>query len=319
MEGYLTRRQAAEKLGMSRQTVSNWIDSGFIDSKNINGVIYVSENVIEQLATPLQDIACMEKKIEKKKRKLQEEEERLESERKAIRKDIFQMGDLKSVGLTQNFIISVIMAAELNRLITAREANILVEILTGSSVPEVASNYGLTTARIYQMTGKAIKKMSKLEGYVSLLKEVNSLRKDLVTLKDVVDKQNKEILKLTIEGHNLSSETGCNNMELTIKLLNTPLLEHTSELSVRARNALVCAPSIKSKTNPTFGDLVAMKGSDLMHIKNFGKKSLDEIREWLDRYGLKLGMNVEKYLEIGVDMNKITGWDNQGKKLLTAG
>lgn len=54
------------------------------------------------------------------------------------------------------------------------------------------------------------------------------------------------------------------------------------EFSVRARNCLKRA-NIKS-----LGELTDLTVADLLAIKNFGKKSLTEIREKLAQFGLSL-------------------------------
>lgn len=58
------------------------------------------------------------------------------------------------------------------------------------------------------------------------------------------------------------------------------------ELSVRASNCLKVA-RIK-----TIGDLVRKRDEELLSYKNFGKKSLDEIKDRLKELGLGLGMEV---------------------------
>jgi DNA-directed RNA polymerase subunit alpha len=54
------------------------------------------------------------------------------------------------------------------------------------------------------------------------------------------------------------------------------------EFSVRSRNCLEMG-NIK-----TLGQLADVSMDELMQIKNFGRKSLTEIREKLSQYGLKL-------------------------------
>jgi DNA-directed RNA polymerase subunit alpha len=58
------------------------------------------------------------------------------------------------------------------------------------------------------------------------------------------------------------------------------------ELSVRASNCL------KAAKIRTIGDLVSRKDDELISYKNFGKKSLDEIKERLTELNLSLGMDV---------------------------
>ena len=59
------------------------------------------------------------------------------------------------------------------------------------------------------------------------------------------------------------------------------------ELSVRSANCL------KNDNIIYIGDLVRKSESDMLRTPNFGRKSLNEIKEVLSIMGLHLGMNVE--------------------------
>lgn len=61
------------------------------------------------------------------------------------------------------------------------------------------------------------------------------------------------------------------------------------DLSVRALNCL------KAAEVETLGDLVQYQRSDLLKFRNFGKKSLTELDELVEKKGLTFGMNVGKY------------------------
>jgi DNA-directed RNA polymerase subunit alpha len=60
------------------------------------------------------------------------------------------------------------------------------------------------------------------------------------------------------------------------------------ELSVRSVN------SIKNSNIRTLGDLVRQTESQILQVKNFGKKSLQEIADLLERKGLNFGMRFEE-------------------------
>ncbi len=62
-------------------------------------------------------------------------------------------------------------------------------------------------------------------------------------------------------------------------------------LSVRAYNCL------KKKGINTVGELVRLKREDLMSLKNFGKKSLEEVERVLESLGLSLGMELDQEVE----------------------
>lgn len=63
------------------------------------------------------------------------------------------------------------------------------------------------------------------------------------------------------------------------------------ELSVRATNSLRGANII------TVADLVRREESELLRFRNFGRKSLDEIKEKIQELGLQFGMDVDKFFE----------------------
>jgi DNA-directed RNA polymerase subunit alpha len=72
------------------------------------------------------------------------------------------------------------------------------------------------------------------------------------------------------------------------KILLMPVDE--LELSVRSHNCLRAA-SIK-----TIADLVRRDEPELLKFRNFGRKSLAELSEIIEQFGLSFGMDVEKYL-----------------------
>ena len=61
------------------------------------------------------------------------------------------------------------------------------------------------------------------------------------------------------------------------------------DLSVRALNCL------KAAEVETLGQLVRYHRADLLKFRNFGKKSLTELDELLERNGLAFGMDISKY------------------------
>ena len=71
------------------------------------------------------------------------------------------------------------------------------------------------------------------------------------------------------------------------QLLNSKLTDMS--LSVRALNCL------KAAEVETLGQLVTFHRSDLLKFRNFGKKSLTELDELLDKHNLQFGMDITKY------------------------
>ncbi len=78
-------------------------------------------------------------------------------------------------------------------------------------------------------------------------------------------------------------------LERLDKLLNMPVKE--MELTVRSSNCLQAAKIEK------INELVGRSENEMLKYRNFGKKSLDEINEVLEKYDLSLGMDVEGIIE----------------------
>lgn len=72
------------------------------------------------------------------------------------------------------------------------------------------------------------------------------------------------------------------------KILLTPVDE--LDLSVRSQNCL------RSAEIKTIADLVSKNESEMLHFRNFGRKSLAELGELIDSFGLNFGMDIAKYL-----------------------
>jgi DNA-directed RNA polymerase subunit alpha len=80
------------------------------------------------------------------------------------------------------------------------------------------------------------------------------------------------------------------------QLFRTPIDE--LELSVRSVN------SLKNSDIRTLGDLVRQTEAQMLQVKNFGKKSLQEIADLLEREGLNFGMRYEE----GPEGVRVTDW-----------
>jgi DNA-directed RNA polymerase subunit alpha len=77
--------------------------------------------------------------------------------------------------------------------------------------------------------------------------------------------------------------------EMTKKILLMPVDE--LDLSVRSQNCL------RSANIKIIADLVNKNESEMLHYRNFGRKSLAELGELIEGFGLSFGMDVDKYIK----------------------
>ena len=107
---------------------------------------------------------------------------------------------------------------------------------------------------------------------------------------DVFDEVSKQDVEFESESKEISEEQ--NRLR---KLLNMSVNE--IELSVRAANCL------NNANITTVGELAMKSEQEMLKYRNFGKKSLNEIKDKLEELGLSLGMTIdERLLEKGADV-----------------
>ena len=79
-----------------------------------------------------------------------------------------------------------------------------------------------------------------------------------------------------------------NRVPAGIQDLITRPIEDLAELSVRSRN------SLQKENIQTLGELIQKTEEEMLEIENFGRKSLQEIEDFLAEHNLRFGMKVEK-------------------------
>jgi DNA-directed RNA polymerase subunit alpha len=93
----------------------------------------------------------------------------------------------------------------------------------------------------------------------------------------------------------INFEESIETLDAPIETTNDPRLEHLDrsveelELSVRSYNCL------KNANIQTIRELVQKSENEMLKTKNFGRKSLNEIKDILVKMGLSLGMKFDEH------------------------
>jgi len=101
------------------------------------------------------------------------------------------------------------------------------------------------------------------------------------------------------ESDSAEEPAGASGKIVSGAMLNDNLLKNIDELelSVRAYNCL------KNANIKTISDLVQKTENEMLRTKNFGRRSLNEIKDILSSMGLHLGMRFESAPKGGSDSN----------------
>ena len=294
----LTRQQAAEKLGVTPQTVSNWLKTGILKDAGVNHITKIDEKTLDRFGPSLKELAATEQTIRETQAAVdalcKKEQERLKDIRRAY--GVLNLGG--DDVLRAKIIKGVLCAAVNGGVICEREYNVLCRLLEKERATAIAEEYGLSRASIYLIARKGVGKIAEMQDYRELQDEVEKAREKVAAADELIVLQRNEIERLTKE---LSAyvppvaepEAGDAEVLAMRDLLKTKIVD--LDLSVRA---LVC---LKAYDIETLADLVPYSRIDLLKFRNFGRKTLTEVEDLLDSMGLTFEMDIRKYMLDGTD------------------
>lgn len=269
-------QEAAKLLGITPQSVRNWINSGYIKGHKVGDHLVVNRETIEQYFDSLKDLAHLEKSVHDKTEQLREENLKLDNE--II--DILESRD-KLEGARRGVFRWIAQYATMSSfgLFTEKQQTVYREMMSMGDSEYVAKKLGITRSRVIDIFLNCLKiiaqtinlkkdkeKWEKLEKENQQLKFLTAtLRQELEDLKD----------SKPVEPKKFKTEE-----ELLNDKLNTSICNFA--FSIRAIHVL---EGVGCKT---LGDVKNLQKGDLRNIPNCGLKTIKDIEEVLEANGLSL-------------------------------
>lgn len=301
MARMISRQEAADLLNVSGQTISNWVEKGVLNghySCDGRNTMLIDRKSIEKYFDTLEDLAFMEKRISLQRKTLKEESDALENDLKDMTKAKYLFGK----GIPAFFlrdIFDCILYVAGDELLREREKDVLNQLLSGKTLEDVADHYDLTRSRILQIVNQAINKISTMKSWPKVHDEYKRICEENRRITVLLECQQNHIKDLEIQ-LGLQEKTdggesglpGYSKMELA-EVLGRRLVDES--LTVRSLNCL------KAADIETVGQLVRFRKTDLLKFRNFGKKSLTELDDYLDSLHLSFGMDVDRLVDAEVE------------------
>lgn len=279
---YIGRKEVAEILGVTPQTISNYVEKGFFNTKRIGCMVYINKETMFDKLPEIKEVASLENAIEDYKQEL----EKVYCEYKASVK----RGRESVLGKKPLYYMNA-----MHRLMdTFKTLNInyredAVELLHDYFYPVRADKLEdmfVSECRIMQLITRALNKADER------VKDLLQTEQEYYKLQERNRKQHIKLEEMRTEIYVLEKKLAKQqdkeklyNKPLNMnvyKLLNTRLSEFN--FTVRAINALFGGGVY------TIGDLIRRNTKDLMDCRNFGKKTLREVDKLLETLNLDLGM-----------------------------
>lgn len=305
MARLLTRQEAARLLGTTPQTISNWVNKGVVTGRMVDGRLMLDGSSIKRYFDDLVQLSKMEQNI----RTMTVELQNRESELSTSLSQLYDIATLVNNGVSLNIFQTMLesfvhVAGE--DFLNPREHLILEDLfIKGVKMSAVSERYGISRERIRQITLHALGKIAhRMISYPKLHEETKRLNNEIRMLKETIVFQETEKKRLLNVFSSLApvnqpsssldlDKLVINKLDNSQMILRHLLAANVKDfpLSVRSLNCLHYADI------ETVGDLVRRSRNELLKFRNFGRKSLMEIEDFMDSWGLSWEMNVNYKLE----------------------
>lgn len=277
----MTRNDAAAYLGVDPQTITNWVNKGLLGGYNDKSSkrFWVNADDVKKYSEKYKMLSVTEDLLDR------EQKELLASERKVNAKIQMLMHDALNVSFFSYDKIggSLCTLLELTSQGGMREKKIMQAFFNGDRISNIAYEFGLSRERVRQIVIKAIRKFNyAIEELADLKQENNSLKEEIKNVK-------MQLIMQEGEKEELSEDVPPS--VFSIRLVNC-------KLPVRVLNVT------KAADIDTIGDLVQYSKFEMVKFRNFGKKSLMQLDEFIHEMGLEWGMDKAKIYARGVQRMK---------------
>lgn len=272
----MTRNKAAEALGVTPQTISNYVKEGILGGFiGIKNTLYVNADDVDKYLKKYRFIAVKEDMIDRKLRELKDRENEINNRLADTRKELLGAKSYK----TPSVIIlakALFRAAMIPRLST-REMDIIDMYIEGDSLHEIADVFSLTSARINQILAKALRKFTEQTDEITAnIRESSELEAEIRSLKLSVAALKKEYNDYRISHGDTEDESLFSPPEI--------LLKPIEECGFSRRVISVLNWDKVYDVNGLVTKFFCL--DDILKLRNIGRGSLYEIKLFIEKHGL---------------------------------
>ena len=290
MARLVKRQEAARLLNVSTQTVSNWIEKGYIKAHMLDNHLLVDRETIEQHFDSLQDLAHLEKTVKEKTEYLRKEDFNLEFEINDLLEARDRLKDERLYGVYRW--IAEYATRSADGMFTEQQQKIFHRMMDNGSADYIGKELGLSRSRVVDTFFNCLRKIAKVIDLAKTQEKWDEMEQENKRLK----LQNASLIQQLNEYKaNMAAQTATPSIpenEAKIKLLGSNFEEFA--FSVRATNVLRGLGCV------TMADVACLKKADLMNAKLCGKKTVEDIEKLLADHGLSLGSKLHFLLHPSV-------------------
>ena len=268
---------AAQRLGVTPQTVKNWGERGILTLNRVGRNYYVSEESVDNLKEQTTDLVGQMNAVEQLREELERMSQTYVNEIKEYKLEMMMRKEsTKRIDLYMEIFASLIDLLYEGRY-DEREYKAVQSFLKGNSIKEIAESQGVSVSTVTADIRKCNEILFKLQPYTKLQEICRESDR-----KARLAEKNEEILRAMLtacreEGIACLGEL----QEDDIEKMMIPV--ESLNLSLKTKNVLM------SGRVKYLGDIVYYGEERLKKIRGFGSFALQEVKRWMSHYNLPIG------------------------------
>lgn len=292
----ITRKKAAEILGLSRQTISNYIEQGLIGScVGEHGILYVNSEDVEKYAQKYKMLAANEKMIDDKLKEVEAHKRAINVELTEFRNRATANGKLAANAVGMLFgVINAMSHLGITPKLGYRQYQILKDIINGMTYDELSIKYDLSATRIRQIVVMICNSLTENEDAAIAEISTNQYLRNVI---DGLKKKLKAVQTSYDEYRRAKGDVPISSAILPPLILGKDV--NDCGFPVRILNMFKWCDVY------TVGDLLRKfhGKSDLDKLRNLGKKSVCIILDFIEENNLSFKKNGESDEDFYIRLN----------------
>lgn len=295
MKRLLTRTEVAEMLGCTPQTISNYVNDGIFKAHKVvkdgRQVLFIDSSTVLAVLDDAKALETSRMNLEKAQKKLDKLRREVDREWNGLARLHKLFGQVKggsNEAVARRILRSYIVFAK--GVLTPHQYEALEKFLDGIDIHDLAREYGITREAVRILLLSAARKLARIPDYNTMHEEnerLNEENKILVQSNALLNSDNVKLRECLSENRLTSMNIDAEERERMAKLLCNRLVDY--DLSVRTLNVL------RSAEIYTVADLVQLRKTDMLSMRNCGRKSLNELDDLVGALNLEWGMDIRPY------------------------
>ena len=274
--------KAAEEFGVNRQTIINWHDEGLLQGTTIKGNRFVTRESLEKLKGAYPEAALDANRVDAYRNEIASLQEQLKEQCKLLRKErIYRHYAPRFVQNMIDKFVNLMQKMDRYSQGGEMEEDFIRCWLFGHDVKETCEKHNVSSYICLMSARKYTKLLRKMDDYAEMAEKYREMDHELHMANAKLKRLQEEMDDYRSRCKTVDNEE---NWKEQYDILTKELWD--LDLTVRTLNVL------QLHDFKNLAEVIKLSKRDLLKLRHFGNKSLIEIENMLEPYGLKIGTDI---------------------------